>query len=144
IENPDGSKCPDVLGLTEVENRYILEVWAHYYMPECGYKRFVIHEQEPNEPVIDDVRGIKVALMSKYPLAAQPVTYTVYKGGRFILEVSIRAHGKLITFFVNHWKSRLGGGEEKRILAAETLKERLRQLNEYDPMIDLIVLGDFN
>lgn len=136
--------CPDILGLQEVENFFILEVWRRKFLQDCGYGPAIIYRPNDNEPNVADIRGIKVALFSKLPLAKRPRLLLPYQGTRHILEVTLRAGEDELTVFVNHWKSRRGGGEEKRIKSAQLLRKRLEEYQQADPEHDYIVLGDFN
>jgi endonuclease/exonuclease/phosphatase family metal-dependent hydrolase len=144
VRNEDGSRCPDVLGLMEVENREILEHWRTNYLSECRYRHLVINRHTDDEPVRDDVRGIKVALLSKLKLGGQPAKYLAYEGGRYILEVPLELNGRRLVVLVNHWKSRIGGGEDKRALGAQTLRSRFEEWNQIDPYTDIVAMGDFN
>lgn len=146
VENPGGRSCPDVLGLIEVENYEVLRLWKDHYIPECRYKHILIHRQDPSEPVLDDRRGIKVALMTRLDLDLDepPTQHLVYQGTRYILEAPLRMGEHPLRVFVNHWRSRVRGGEENRARSAAFLRERLLKLNNEDPLMDIILMGDFN
>lgn len=144
VRNSNGSRCPDVLGLVEVENREILEYWRTHFLGECQYRQLVINRHYEDQPIEDDRRGIKVALLSKLKLAGQPATYLPTQGGRYILEVPLELNGRYLVALVNHWKSRSGGGEEKRIEAAKVLRHRFEFWNQHHPYYDVIAMGDFN
>lgn len=143
-KSASGAACPDVLGIVEVENYQVLKYWSAHYLKKCGYLDPVIHIQSEDEPIENDRRGIKVALLTRIPLAGQPFLHLIYKGTRYILEVNLNYKDTPLTVFVNHWKSRSGGGEEKRIKSANVLLSRMKQIFENDPDHDMIAIGDFN
>lgn len=140
------SACPDVLALVEVENYAVLKFWNEHYLKECGYSddNIFIYQPAADEKVVADKRGIKVALISRLQSSSRPYLHFVYEGARYILEVNLEYDGTPITFFVNHWKSRRGGGEEKRIKSAQVLMKRLEEYQKYDPDHDIVIMGDFN
>ena len=144
VKNEDGSRCPDVLGLVEIENREILDHWRKNYLGQCRYRHLVINRHTEDEPVRDDRRGIKVALLSKLKLAGQPAKYLAYEGGRYLLEVPLELNGNRLVVLVNHWKSRIGGGEDRRALGAKVLRARFEEWNNLDPYADVVAMGDFN
>lgn len=144
IKNEDGSLCPDVLGLVEVENHFVLKEWKEEYLKSCGYHTIII------DPVGSDMRGIKVSMMTKLPLYKnyKPRIHHVYHGARLILEVPLSYNDQPLIVFVNHWKSRAGRdpdqGEEKRFRSARVLKKRMDEINNQNPYADMIILGDLN
>ncbi len=143
IRNTGRESCPDILGLAELENGSTLKLFRDKYLAACGYKTMVISKQHP------DRRGIQVALLSKFGLAGSPVVHLVYKGGRFIQETPLQVEGHRLVIFMNHWKSRLdmgsgNDGSDMRAIGARKLKERVRHLQEENPLVDILALGDFN
>jgi|GEM_PF-173991 len=144
VKNDDRSVCPDILGMTEVENHQVLRYWNEHYLKDCHYRYIVIHEPKEGDPVDGDPRGIKVAMMTRLSIRSGPYPILVYKGGRFILEVHLWLGKTPIIIFLNHWKSRHGDGSDKRNLAAQNLEKRLVELNSVNSNYDIVVLGDFN
>jgi len=148
VTNEDGTPCPTVLGLIEVENRAILEEWKTKYLAECNYQTTMIHDHKPDEPIIDDGRGIKVALLSKMKLVKRsdddPEEFLPHSGGRYILEAQLNLNGMPLVVLVNHWKSRIGDGSQKRLEAGKVLRSRFDYWNQFDPYADVIAMGDFN
>ncbi len=144
IKNPDGMPCPDVLSMVEVENALVLKMLKEQALSACEYKKTVIDKRDP------DPRGIKVSLMTRFPVVGQPISHFVYDTGRVIQETHVNAHGTRLVIFVNHWKSRIpssndpDGGKSKRALAAKILRTRMNELYAEDPGIEMIVTGDLN
>jgi len=144
IKNSDGTRCPHILGLVEVENKEVLQYWKQYFMQACDYRAPIIEDPQSGGEV-GDFRGIKVALLSRFKLMSQPILHFAYRGGRYILEATFDVDGHPLTVFVNHWKSRIrDDGEELRMKAASVLMSRLQEFNAQDPYADYIVMGDMN
>ncbi len=142
---PKGS--PDLIGLSEVENRKVLEDLIHTgKLKKVDYG--IIHEESP------DRRGIDVALLynpgrfrylshRRLPIRFPRDTTKV----RDILYVKGRADGEMLHIFVNHWKSRSGGlraTEQKRIFSAVVLRRAVDSILNFEPQAKIIILGDFN
>src|SRR5690606_35528984 len=144
--NPDG---PALLGLAEVENKYVLEqLVKHPLIASRGY-RYVHYDSK-------DFRGVDVALLyqPKYfkveksrpvfvsiPAGAKEFIYT-----RDVLWVKGRLDGESINLFVNHWPSRSGGQkrtEPARMASAMTVRKFIDSLLIMDPFCKIIVMGDF-
>lgn len=145
IKNEDGSRCPDILALVEVENYSVLRDWNQRYLGECGYnhQNIVIYFPEEGERVVADQRGIKVALITKLDVGWWK-PHLVYEGARHVLEVHLYIDDKPLVVFVNHWKSRRGGGEEKRLRSAKVLRDRMQAIMDDNPWTDIMAVGDFN
>ena len=141
---------PAIVGLVEVENAKVVKDLANSSYLRNHHYGFVHHESP-------DERGIDVALL--YNKVAfeflSSKTYPVFleneRGERSytrdILKVSGNLHGELVHVLVNHWSSRREGVEEtepKRIKAAETLREIIEVIKEYEMDPKIIIMGDFN
>lgn len=134
----------DILGVSEVENRAVLDRLVAEFLPAGQYS--VVHAES------EDERGIDVALL--YRSSAARVTgqrlHRVDLGDdrtRQILHVSFEREGKPFTVLVNHWPSRSGGqteSEPKRIAAARTAVRIIDSLYALDAAADIILLGDLN
>ena len=117
---------PDVIGLAEVENAYVL----HYLTKETPFAKFdygVVHYESP------DRRGIDVALIYRkehvriLDSKAFPVTFSHHpeKKTRDILYVLLSKGSDTLACLVNHWPSRWGGyleSEPYRLQAARELR----------------------
>lgn len=141
----------DAIALQEVENLDVLERLRNQFLG--GFKSF------PHVMLIDgnDPRFIDVAILSKHPIIHARSYLHLKKSPRsrsFIfsrdcLEADIDFDGNIITFYVNHFKSMLGG-------RGHTRKRRLDQVRAVRKIITdrfgisnpgnkpFIVLGDFN
>lgn len=139
---------PSVLGLCEVENRYVLEnLVAH---PRLAAKKYgIVHRNSP------DKRGIDVALIyrkSDFSPSADLGLKVRLPGDsayptRDILLVSGKLCGNPVYFLVNHWPSRRGGETEsapKRMAAALVARRAVDSLARLSPGVPVILMGDFN
>ena len=81
---------------------------------------------------------------SKFPIVSSRTHQT--SGARGILEVVHRIADQSLITFNNHWKSEAGNpeAEKVRIGNAQVLRGRLDQLFQEDPLVDVVVAGDFN
>ena len=136
---------PDILGLSEIENRKVIEDLVA--TPLLKNKRYgIVHFNSP------DRRGIDVALIyrssrftpfevNRIPLIdeSEPNFKT-----RDMLWVKGLYLGDTLHVCVVHWPSRRGGKQEKRILAGQVLKSRVDSVKAINPNSKIILMGDFN
>ncbi len=144
-----GWELPAVVGLAEVENRFVLERLV-YDTPLKNFGYRIIHHDSP------DRRGIDVALLYRegffMPLHEEviPVRFLSDTASttRDILYVKGLLGGvEMIHIFVNHWPSRYGGymaTVEKRNHAAAVLKSETDSLLGINPEMAVLIMGDFN
>ena len=139
---------PAVIGLSEVENRRVLEdlVSSEKLRPA----RYQIVQYDSPEP-----RGIDVALLFRPDVfklewsdVFQPVIPEIsdFKT-RDILAVCGTIEGERFCFFVNHWSSRRGGSaasEFLRVGCAETVRRYADSLQTVYPDIKIVIMGDMN
>jgi len=141
---------PAILGVSEIENRSVLEdLAAHPYLKNAQYK--IVHYNSP------DKRGVDVALFY------QPRYFTLEssaslelpildKDGERIytrdqLLVSGKFMGEDLHVIVNHWPSRYGGekaSRPRRNAAAGLSRSIADSLLKIDSEAKIIVMGDFN
>jgi hypothetical protein len=147
--NSTGWNPPDIIGLCEIENRFILEkLISNTPLKKYSYK--IIHKDSP------DARGIDVACLYNSS-SFDPVQYryiTLYdKEGKMIrtreiLYVCGIVHSSdTLHLFFNHWPSRFGGLLESRParhLAALTLRREIEALKVKHENPKIIIAGDFN
>ena len=137
-----------LIGLCEVENRYVLEGLIEFNMLEEEYR--IIHEDS------DDRRGIDVAAIyrpDKFELLYYEYIKVDYPPDstfitRDILHIAgILLNGDTLHAYFNHWPSRWGGQfntQPMRRAAASTLRKEVdRVMEKYeDPRI--LIAGDLN
>ena len=143
---------PDVLGVCEVENRYVLdELVSRVNTALPGRQYRVIHANNTA-----DQRGIDTAFVyDANRLTVDPAAVFSHfvmrrTGTRDITQVTFSTvTGHEFVAFANHWPSRAGGPPEQsagfRATAGETLAywhERVREVRGTD--MPIIALGDLN
>ena len=144
-----GWEPPDIIGLCEVENKWVLERLTRM-TPLSKFEYHIIHHDSP------DSRGIDVAMLylpdSYRPLKTAFIPATGLKTNddptRDILFVKgIMKSRDTVNIFVNHWPSRYPGQVEtmhKRRAAAIVLKRKTDSLFTSEPGCKIIIMGDFN
>ena len=140
--------CPDILGVSEVENRRVLEDLVS--QPAlAGYGFGIVHYDGP------DARGVDVGLIYKKDKfrVLSSRSYRLHDPDdpgfktRDQLLVSGLYMGDTLHLIVNHWPSRLGGerrSSPKREKAAALSRSVVDSLLAANPQAKVIVMGDFN
>jgi len=148
-------KGPDLLGVCEVENRFVLDrlVEAVNAALPASRSYTVVHADT------DDARGIDVAFIyddTLFRLPAPPEDSVFFhvvmrrNATREIVQVNFHttAGGRTLAVFGNHWPSRSGGQHESagyRAIAGETLGYfHERVLEVHGPETPMLAMGDFN
>ena len=143
--SPDGVA---VLGLSEMENRHVLEDLVA--QPEIKGRNYqIVHYDSP------DSRGVDVALIynPKYfkPTSSKSYRTVVPDQPKFRtrdqLLVSGLFDGEMMHFIVMHWPSRAGGEKRSmpgRVAAAELCRHIADSILNDDPDAKIIMMGDFN
>ena len=141
-------KVPDVIGLTEVENRSVLwKLLNNTLLLKCGYK--IVHYESK------DRRGIDVALLYRgeaYKKLSSSVKTPALDGVKFstrdMLQVCLENDkGQKFNLIVNHHPSKYGGSEaseSRRNASMKSLREMCDSLSIADQGVPLIAMGDFN
>lgn len=141
---------PEIVGLCEIENYYVLnDLVNNSAIQKHDYK--IIHKDSP------DSRGIDVAflyLKDKFtPISyfAIPIVFPKDLGGkatRDILYVKGYTNKKdTLHIFVNHWPSRWGGQmetEDKRMFVGTQLRGVVDSIFEENLNANIIIMGDLN
>jgi len=141
---------PQLVGLSELENRGVLEdLLNNTPLYKTDYK--IIHFEAP------DLRGIDVGLLyrSDYftPILEKAISVewpkTVKAGPtRDILYVAgLTNTNDTLHVFVNHWPSRWGGQMEtegKRMHVAKLVKKETDSIFRVNPNANIIIMGDLN
>ncbi len=140
---------PAIIGLCEIENRFVLNQLV-YKTPFAKFDYRIVHEESP------DRRGIDVGLLfdpNRFQLIYHEAIQVLFpfqpnSRTRDILYVKgVIYSSDTIHLFINHWPSRWGGQmatDPKRKHVADILKSKTDSifLAEKEPAI--IIMGDFN
>jgi hypothetical protein len=140
---------PAIIGVSEVENRDVLEdLIKSKDLKSLNYE--IIHYESP------DNRGIDVALLyqKKYfnPIHHESITPNIFKDNfrvftRDQLVVTGYLDDELIHIIVNHWPSRSGGEAATRPLrekAAFQNTKIIEKIRLTDSNAKVFIMGDFN
>ncbi len=138
---------PDVVGLGEVENAYVLrELCQGTPLAQVPYR--YVHYDSP------DRRGIDVALIYRTDrftvTASRKVNVSDSVAGYFTRDIllveGITAEGDSVCILVNHWPSKRGGEEAdaQRLSIADTLRRQMVELHAKHPSAAIIAMGDMN
>jgi len=143
-------ETPELVGLCEVENQYVLEQLVNY-SPIKSVNYQIIHKESP------DRRGIDVALLYRKdrfkPISfnfieiKMPKPHTRTKTRDLLYVKGVALGQDTIHVFVNHWPSRWGGqqkSEPKRMYLASVLKHQTDSILGKNPNSRIIIMGDFN
>ncbi|MCB9194840.1 MAG: hypothetical protein H6600_09720 [Flavobacteriales bacterium] len=142
------TKHPLIVGLTEVENREVVEqLLGTDVLKEINYQ--LIHQDSP------DNRGIDLCLFYDEDL----VEYISHQYLRIhfswnpdiktrdVLFFECKINNEHFWIVVNHWPSRRNGSEEtenKRVHVAKEVRKRLNYIMKNYSASKILVMGDFN
>ena len=134
---------PDILGVCEVENRFVLEELSKRFLKDLEYE--IIHYDSK------DPRGIDVGLFYKKNkfkhIHSEPIKVFIQGNTRDILFATLKFKDEILNIFVNHWPSRRGGeleSEPRRLKVASVLRTKVDSLLRFDKAANIIIVGDFN
>ncbi len=141
---------PAIIGISEIENRDVLEDLVNdSLLNDKDYR--IVHFDSP------DARGIDVALLYQKKLFAPMQTskheLKIYDDSRKRVHtrdqllVSGYLEEEMIHIIVNHWPSRRGGearSRPKRIAAAKLNKYLIDSLQVINPYAKVFIMGDLN
>ena len=142
---------PAIIGVSEVENREVLEDVVND--PLLLNKDYgIVHFHSPDE------RGIDVGLLyqkalftpihtSSHELKIYDINTRKRDFTRDQLLVSGKLEGEMIHLIVSHWPSRSGGearSRPKRVAAAQLNKRIIDSLQSIDPYAKIFTMGDLN
>ncbi len=145
IRSMKNGSGPDLIGMSEIENKKVLEDLVTLYLKGMQYR--IAHLDSPDE------RGIDVALIYKerafklIKLIGHKVELESKSPTRLILEARMKTGRENVSVFVNHWPSRRGGqddSEKNRVKAASVLKKATQELFGRNANSKIIIMGDFN
>lgn len=138
---------PDVVGLGEVENKFVLRELCQGTPLRQSHYRYV-HYDSP------DRRGIDVALIYRSDrftvTASRPVHVSDSADGFYTRDIlvveGVTAEGDTLCVLVNHWPSKRGGEEAdaRRLEIAQTLRTLMLDLKKKHPEAAVVAVGDMN
>ena len=144
IEKENENNLPDIIGLSEVENKHVIEdlLKKDVFM---NHNYFIVHKDSP------DGRGIDCALLVNRKFEVLQNNFIQIKNPkesrttRDIVYSKLKFKNQIFNVFVNHWPSRWGGQEasnHKRVFVAKVLR---KYIDENTSQGDFnLIMGDFN
>lgn len=138
---------PDVVGLAEVENKFVLrELCQGTPLGQVPYR--YVHYDSP------DRRGIDVALIYRTDrftvTASRSVNVSDSAEGFFTRDILVvegfTSRGDSVCLLLNHWPSKRGGEEADahRLEIARTVRQLMLDLRDKYPDAAVIAMGDMN
>jgi len=133
---------PDIVTLSEIENDRLFHRIFDDYFVDVPYPYRVFSKNA------DGATGVAIA--SRYPIV--DVRTLQARAGetpplRPVIEARIELPETELVVFVNHWKSKRGGGastEALRRASARLVGIRLAELHREEPRTPVLLCGDFN
>jgi predicted extracellular nuclease len=150
IAQMNGGAGPDLLGICEVENRFVVDLLVGAVGARLPGRNYAVVHADT-----DDARGIDVAFIYDPALVEAPVDQVFFhvvmrrNATREIVQVNFKTHkNRTWSVFGNHWPSRSGGQFESagyRDIAGETLSYfHQRALEVHGSDTPALAMGDFN
>jgi predicted extracellular nuclease len=138
-------KMPSIIGLCEIENRFVLNQLVNE-TPLAKFNYRIVHRDSP------DSRGIDVALLynpSDFELLYQNfhAISQNFKTREILYAKGVFCGVDTLHVFVNHFPSKRGGAkasESRRIAAATELKRLLDSVSNASNNANILIMGDFN
>jgi predicted extracellular nuclease len=149
LESIDSVNLPAIIGLSEIENRSVLNALVSSESLKRGDYR-IIHEESIDPRGIDQALIYRSSLFKEISHSLIPVFYgdSSTRPTRELLYVCGVLSGKdTLHIVVNHWKSRSGGTSEtepKRISYARTVRHFTDSIFSIRPSANIVLMGDFN
>lgn len=146
----NNGRAPDILGLSEIENKTVLNdliKQGSFLHSDFG----IVHQES------EDFRGIDCALLynktkmqllsSKFLRPTFPNEKELYTS-RDVVYASLKLKNKeVIHILVNHWPSRYGGKEKsepRRLRVANMVKSEIEKIYIENKDAKILLMGDFN
>jgi len=144
IEKENEKNLPDIIGLCEVENKFVIEALLKTPVFK-NHNYFIVHKESP------DGRGIDCALLVNRKLEVLQNDFIQINNPkesrttRDIVYSKLKFKNQIFNVFVNHWPSRWGGQEasnHKRVFVAEVLRKYIDKNTSQNDFN--LIMGDFN
>jgi predicted extracellular nuclease len=148
IVSAGGWEPPEIVGLCEIENKFVLEGLVNN-TPLAKYNYNIIHKESP------DQRGIDVALLyieNKFKILQTRFIQITHanislKTRNILFVKGITSMKDTLNIFVNHWASRYSGqieSKKKRSIIASILRQQVDSIFNLKKKTNIIIMGDFN
>ncbi len=143
-----GGNGPAIIGLSEIENKLVLQDLTKA-LAQKKHKYQYIHFETGDEHGLDLAILYKANAFKVESKQSIKINFGSGYTSRDILKVTGKLQGQPLTIFVNHWPSlpenRRGKQDDSRLkVAAKTLRKEINIIQAADPEANIIVMGDFN
>ena len=138
---------PDVVGLAEVENKFVLrELCQGTPLAQVPYR--YVHYDSPDRRGIDCAfiyRADRFTVTVSHPVSVSDSLEGFFTRDILVVE-GVTAEGDSVCLLVNHWPSKRGGeeAEAQRLRIADTLRRLMVELHKAHPEAAVIAMGDMN
>ena len=137
---------PDVIGIAEVENRFVLEkLLKDTPLYKTDYR--IVHFDSPDPRGIDVAllyRESRLTLIQAVPLKVGAGTDPPIRTRDILLTKFRKPDGDSVVFLVNHHPSKYGGNTgDRRVVALRRLREATDSLQK-SGLKNIVAMGDFN
>lgn len=140
---------PEIIGLCEVENRYVLyQLTYESPLKNFGYK--IVHYNSPDPRGIDVAmiyRPEKFRVISSMPIPIRFPFDTASRTRDILFVKGVAFERDTLNIFVNHWPSKFGGAEAtipKRNYVASVLRAITDSMLAANPNCNILIMGDLN
>ncbi len=149
LTNIGGWELPELIGLCEIENRFVLEELIKR-TPLSRERYGIIHEESP------DARGIDLGLLYRkdafIPIKHEAIRIdfpfdSTYKTRDVIYVQGVINKRDTLNIFLCHFPSRRGGqltSEPRRLFVAEQVRKKVNLILEENKDANIVITGDFN
>lgn len=145
VKDSEGA-FPDVIGIAEVENRFVIEkLLKDTPLYKVDYR--IVHFDSPDSRGIDVAllyRESRLALIQAMPLRVGVGTDPPIRTRDILLTKFRKPDGDSVAFLVNHHPSKYGGNTgDRRVVALRRLREATDSLQKTG-FKNIVAMGDFN
>lgn len=140
---------PDIIGMTEVENAFVLNYLTRS-TPMQKIATGIVHRESPDPRGIDACiiyRTDKLTLLKKEFIPIRQQNGQIQQTREIVYAAFETRKKDVLHVFVNHWPSRRGGEfqtQQKRIFVAKLLRQKVDSVLKTNPAAKIIITGDFN
>ena len=145
VQNKD---FPAIIGVSEIENRTVLEdLIAQEKLSKGNYR--IVHYDSPDRRGVDCAFFYRPDVFKIEGSKAEPYNHPTRKDfyTRDLVTMWGTIEGEPFFFIVSHWPSRLGGKEQSSYLrehAALRCKQISDSVRRIKPDTKVVIMGDFN
>lgn len=146
IRSMNDGRGPDILGVEEIENQAVLELFITSSFKDKYYK--IAYAESPDNRGIDVGLVYNADIFSFLSLQTDTVFLPDKYPTRLVLTVNLLTKkDDTLHIIINHWPSRRGGEKESevnRIAAAAASRKAADRYLVFNPNANILLLGDFN